>query len=284
MPGPVEWLGGAMRCGMIAAALALAAGPAPADELYQAQTIVTGQGEANRTLGFALCLQDVLVKISGDPRLIGDRRVVALGATAGTLVAGFDYHDRMSGIPVHDEQGTRDRPYDLIVRFDPAKIDAALRSLGREPWTTARPRLVVFLAVRNGPTALVLSADGERGRDQRESLMAAASRRGVPVVLPPESALAAAGLTVERLPGTDLSRLDEIAKTLGGDAALAGSLVWVEKSLGWTADWRIARQGATSRWQRRGVTFDDAFRDALAGAAQIMSGHGQPGKRRVGVP
>jgi uncharacterized protein len=32
-----------------------------------------------------------------------------MAGQAGTFVADFDYHDRMGGIPVHDEQGTRDR-------------------------------------------------------------------------------------------------------------------------------------------------------------------------------
>jgi hypothetical protein len=231
-------------------------------------------------MGFAVCLRDVLVKVSGDARLIGDQRVAPMARHAGDFVSGFDYHDRMSGMPLHDEQGTRDRPYDLIVRFDPAKIDPALRSLGVEPWTAARPQLVVLLAMRNGPTALVLAADGERGRDQRDSLTAAASRRGMPVLLPQTTALAAAELTVDRLASVELPRLDELARSLGGDAALAGSMVWVDNPPGWTGDWRIARQGTTYRWQLREVSFDDMFRRALAGAAQVMSGHGQPGDHR----
>src|SRR5262252_1596173 len=81
------------------------------DDLYQAQTTVTGQGEANRVVGFAQCLEDVLVKVSGDPRLIGDPAVAEMAGRAGSFVREFRYHDQMSGIPVHDEQGTRDPPY-----------------------------------------------------------------------------------------------------------------------------------------------------------------------------
>ena len=42
------------------------------NNLYQCQTIVTGQGEESRRFGFPVCLEQVLVKVSGDPRLIGD--------------------------------------------------------------------------------------------------------------------------------------------------------------------------------------------------------------------
>src|SRR6202165_6151930 len=117
---------------VLAAALfcTAAAHAARADELYEAQAIVTGQGEPERLRALPDCLEDVLVKVSGDPRLIGDRRLLPLKANAENFVASFRYHDRMAGLPVHDEQGTRDRPYDMIVSFDEAKTDAALRSLG----------------------------------------------------------------------------------------------------------------------------------------------------------
>jgi hypothetical protein len=98
------------------------------DDLYQCQTIVTGQGEESRRFGFPVCLEQVLVKVSGDPRLIGDPEVAGLAGQAATFVTDFAFRDRMAGIPVHDEQGTRDRPYDLTGRADQAE-DAA----GRRP-------------------------------------------------------------------------------------------------------------------------------------------------------
>jgi uncharacterized protein len=183
----------------------------------------------------------------------------------------------MAGVPVRDEQGSRDRPYDLTVSFDPAKIDAALRSLGREPWsTTSRPRLVVFLGVRIGTTSYVLASDGERGRDQRDALTAAAERLGMPMALPDQTALDEAGLSYQNLARADLSSLDATVKEIGGDLALAGSILWSEEALGWIAAWRLAASGKMYRWQIRGVSFDEAFRNVMAGAAQILSGHGLP--------
>jgi uncharacterized protein len=89
-----------------------------AADLYRAQAIVTGQGEANRIIGFASCLEDVLIKVSGAQKLAGDRRLAAHKSKAKGFVRAFSYHDQMSGTPTRDEQGTRDRPYDLIVDFD----------------------------------------------------------------------------------------------------------------------------------------------------------------------
>jgi uncharacterized protein len=242
------------------------------DDLYRAQAFVTGQGETERARGFALCFEAVLVKVSGDPRLAHDPAATKMTGEAASFVTGFDYHDRMSGIPVHDEQGTRERPFDLTVTFDPQKIDDTLRSLGRTPWPEPRPRLAVILGVRDATASYVLSEDGDRGLGQRQSLAAVAARRGLPVALPSSSGLAAEHVTYERV-SAPTSRLREVARASGGDAALIGTLVWTEAALGWTTQWRLSWKGREHRWHIRGVSFDDAFRNGVDGAMAIMSGH-----------
>lgn len=244
-------------------------------ELYVGSTIVTGQVPENRPGGFALCLQDVLVKVSGDLRLLDDPRAAALAAEAASMVEDFRYRDRMAGIPTHDEQGTRDRPYDLIVRFRPAAIDAALRALGREPWLGPRPRVVAFLAMRKGARTYLVAADGDRDLE-RESFANAAQRRGMPASLPPMAALAEAGLSFDGVMDADLVKLEEQARRLGGDVALAGRLDWREDELAWRGEWRLRSEGRTFAWRSLDETFDGGFRAALGGAAQILSGHGAP--------
>ncbi|MER8973881.1 DUF2066 domain-containing protein [Mesorhizobium sp. M0800] len=99
------------------------------DELYQSQTIVTGQGEVNRQIGFKACLDAVLVRVSGDQRLPKRTEMAALRDKAGSFVAEFRYRDRLEGIPVHDEQGTHDRPHDLTCLYRPDVIDPVLAAL-----------------------------------------------------------------------------------------------------------------------------------------------------------
>lgn len=249
---------------------------ASANDLYKARAFVTGQVEPGRSQGFAQCLTDVLVKVSGDPRLIGDPRSAEITAKAGTFVTQYTYRDQMSGIPVHDEQGTRDRPYELTVAFDPTKVDAALRSLGREPWTASRPRVAAFLAVRHVATGFTLASDDTRGPGMREALADAAAAVGVPFVLPDKAALAKAGFSVEGSQKSTPSSLEPAATTAGGDVALLGTLTWSKTELGWVADWRMDFSGKAHRWQIRGVNFDDAFRSGMRGAVQILAGRGEP--------
>lgn len=266
----------------IAALSLLLVAPAPpvvaqeTDALYRAVAIVTGTGAANRRHGLAMCLEEVLVKVSGDARLAGDRRVAVLARRADALTRRFSYRDRFAHRPINDEQGTRDRPHDLTVDFDPAKIDAELARLGRRPWTASRPRLVVYLAVDSGVDSYMLAGDGARGGDQREALADAARRVAIPVTIPGAAGLAAAEATVKRLVAVDPAMLDAAAKAAGGDQALVGRLLWSDAARGWIAEWRLAFEGKLYRWQIRGVSFDDAFRHAMRGAAQILSGNGRP--------
>jgi hypothetical protein len=248
-----------------------------APDLYRDKTRVTGQTVEGRGPAIARCFTDVLVKVSGDARLLSDPRVVEAGKQAGALVMDYRYRDLMAGLPTNDEQGTRDRPYELTVTFDPAGIDAAVGTLGRKPWTAERPRLVVLLSVRQGAASYMLTADGSRGSVMRDALAESAERVGLRALLPSQGALAGlAGSKGEKWPPADRQKLDAAAKTAGGDVALAGRLVWSEAALGWVAEWQLTSEGRTYGWQLRGVSFDDAFRSAMRGAAQILSGHGPP--------
>ena len=247
------------------------------DNLYRAQTIVTGQGEANRVIGFAACLEDVLIKVSGMLKLAGDPRLDAYKSKAGDFVKAHHYHDQMSGKPKRDEQGTRDRPYDLIVDFDEKKIDDILGAHGLKPWPLPRPRLGVFVEMEQGPRQYIVTADARQSDLQRESLFAAADKRGMSIVLPDVATLAKAGIDAAQLATTPAATLASRTAGQRAEATLVGHLVWNDSELGWATEWQMDWQGQPHRWRIRGITFDEAFRRGIGGAAQILSGNGDPG-------
>src|SRR6516162_270451 len=115
--------------------------------MYQADAIVTGTDMRQRPWGFAQTLREVLVKSSGDPRLTDDPRIAQFAAHADRFVACFDYVDMMAAVPLHDDQGTSDRPHKLTVYFIPAKIDALLAQLGDKPWRGERAIVLPVLLV-----------------------------------------------------------------------------------------------------------------------------------------
>jgi uncharacterized protein len=83
------------------------------------------------------------------------------------------------------------------------------------------------------------------------------------------------GVRFDGLPAIEIERWRALGKDAGGDTALIGTPFWIAQEFAWRADWRLDWQG-DRRSQIRGVSFDAAFRNAMEGSAQILSGHGEP--------
>ena len=263
---------GRLRISVLLACLVLFATAALAQDdsaLYQATAIVTGTDMRQRPLGFAECLTEVLVKVSGVPRLRDDPRVAALAQHAETLVDSFTYVDPRAWILPHDDQGTYDRSQELTVRFDPARIDAALAKLGVAPWRGNRPLLVPVILVRHDAQPYLLSAETPRGAEMREAIVRLASEYGIGVHFPTEDDLAAWGVTLVGFPAPlntpDPARL-----------AVTGALNWNVKALGWVGIWRVRLNGVEHDWRISGVGFDQAFADMVRGAVMLAHGTGTP--------
>lgn len=270
-----SWGRSTLRCLILPAAVVGAiAPPAGAQEtnsLYQAVAIVTGSDMRSRPTGFAQCLREVLVKLSGEPRLRDDPRVGELAARAAALVVSFSYVDQMAGIPIHDDQGTYDRPFNLTVRFDPARIDQALADLGEKPWRGERPVVVPVVLVRGYSAPYLLSADNPAlaAADQRDSLVERAQEFGMTVHIPTEAELAAWGVTIKGFPSSQLPSPPD-------QALVAGTLEFEEAIPGWVGSWRMRWRGVDYAWRISGVNFDEAFRDIIRGVVRVASGHGAP--------
>jgi uncharacterized protein len=250
--------------------------PSGLDDIYTTRAVVTGTDGRNRPLGFRLCFEDVLVKVSGDASILSDHRSAALAAAAGQYVSTFSYRDRFEGKPVHDEQGTYDRPHFLTCQFDPQKIDGVLKMLGRKPWLGKRPRLVMILIVYGRTKSGLLSRDGVFDPDMREALENAAQRYGLTVNLPSVADLQVNQINIDTAEITPADRFLRVAELSDSELPLVGDLRWSDAALGWIANWRLAVNGRGHRWSVSGVNYDEAFRNAVRGAARLLSGNGGP--------
>lgn len=264
---------------VLGGAAALGAGTAAADplaRLYQGRTIVTGRRPETTIPGLARCLSQVLVRVSGDQRLAKHPALAKLQAEPEAAVKRYEYRDLYAGRPLRDEQGTRDRPYEMTVEYVPSRIDQMLVQMGSRPWLAERPRLVIFLAVHHIGSTFVLTSMADQGDLMRESFQDAAWNSAMEVVIPSPATIAEASLTVENLPEMPLGTLLPLVDRKVGQIPLAGTLTWSKELLAWRAAWRLSAGGADHRWQVAGVNFDAAFRNGVGGAAQILSGNGNP--------
>lgn len=244
--------------------------PPDTPAVYQAYEIVTGTDMRQRPWGFARTLREVLVKVSGDPRLKDDPRVAPLAERAAEFVACFRYADQMADVPLHDEQGTYDRPYKLTVTFEPAKIDALLATLGAHPWRGERPVVFPVLLVHGRkPPAYLLTAEAPEGADQRGAFATAAGQFDLQIRFPTDAQLSAWGVASDHLPPVP-------PPSTTGEAIVLGTLDWSETLPGWVGHWHLRWQGADHSWGIGGVNYDAAFRNILGGVELIASGNGVP--------
>lgn len=228
-------------------------------ELYKAETIVTGTGKTERLRGFIIGAEQVLIKLTGHPKLVKTERARSIFALAPGLIANHSYEDRLKNIPIHDEQGTRDRPHILRMSFDPQKFDTALKRAGIKKWEGKRPAVAVWIGIREARKRYVLSRDGDQGYGQREVLKDASKLRGIPVILPEDGQ--------EEIDYNDIvkrnwSALLSASRPLGADAILYGTLEF-DGNIAWNSQWVVAGGQAYAKWKLAGTTFDKALKDAI---------------------
>lgn len=265
----IAWL---VLATMLLGAAAPASTRAPGNPaLYQSTAIVTGVDMRQRPLGFAECLTDVLVKLTGRPALRDDPRVKQLAAHAARLVAQYDYVDPRAALLHHDDQGTYDRSQELTVTFDRDKVDAALARLGVPLWRGPRPLLNPVILVRDrNPDPFYLTAETPRGAEMRAALVRVASSYGLGVHFPTEAELAARGLDVIGFPAP-------LSGPGPDQLQVYGTMSFSLKALGWVGIWRARPAGGRMvQWTISGVGYDAAFADIVRGAVLLAAGTGRP--------
>jgi uncharacterized protein len=245
-----------------------------AEILYQGKSLVTGQRDETRIPGFERAIVDVLKKRSGDSSITGEDIAKNIEGKIRDYVKNYTERDRMEGIPIHDEQGTRDRPFELTVTFHRNKIDELLMKMGSMAWTQPRPRTLVLLTITTDAGSHILTGDDEdRGIDYRESFQAAAWQAGIPLVLPSIASLDETSLTPEN---DEATKIQQLISANDADVAMVGHIAWNNGMKGWRAEWKFEANGTVHEWRIDGVNFDAAFRNGMWGEVMILSGHGEP--------
>jgi uncharacterized protein len=256
------------------------------EALFKAEVIVTGREEPERSRGFREGIEEIVLKLTGEYGLKNSDKLSPFLASAGSFIREFSYEDRMKNIPVHDEQGTRDRPFFLRMIADEPKLSAALAKEGLAIWT-GRPEVEILLTVQDArgrfliasedPTAADHDFLGFRiahmhfdGYEQREVLKSIATKRGLIIALPEAG----------DLPFRPASQLNAICPfhratkdgnciKIRGDLTILPSGRWHLDAQAWLISPELGYAGAPDCFhvQLDEVTYDEALRETLGAAA-----------------
>lgn len=237
----------------------LAAFPAVAEmpDLYTATVIVTGRDNlVERHRGIVEALPKVLTQLTVDPAVAA--RASGYLDRADSLVDGFDYVDRKEGIQISDEQGTRERSFELAVHFSLDGINKVLAELGVVPWTGPRPDIGVALVINDGNGPYLLTRTSEKGYGQRLALVDDAETLAIGVKLPDSEA------------GIGPDAVAAVAK-LNTPVHLIGHMTATPDGY-WDTDWRLTGDGIGTAFTYAHATFDVAIGGALLQSARALAG------------
>lgn len=143
--------------------------------LYEAEVAVADQSRDARAQAVRVALAGVLVKVSGNANVVLAPGVAELLNRANQFVRQFRYIQARPG----DGEPEALR---LWVSFDSLAVNEALSGAGQAVWGHARPSLMVWLAIDEPGTRLLLGANDEHAaRGELETL---SRQRAAPLVLP----------------------------------------------------------------------------------------------------
>jgi uncharacterized protein len=144
------------------------------DNLFEADVPVAGQQPDLRTAYMKSALQEVLVRVTGQPDVLNRDPVRSMLDSPERFVQQYRYYTVPGSTPPR---------LMLRVNFDGGSIQQALRQQGVAYWgKTERPEILLWLAVEDGGTRYIVSAQDDS--DAARELQEAARQRGIPLLLP----------------------------------------------------------------------------------------------------
>ncbi|WP_166358995.1 DUF2066 domain-containing protein [Pseudomonas akapageensis] len=187
--------------------------------LYQVREPVSGQSTDERTQAVQRALETLVLRLTGDPKAFESAGLAELRNDPQQIISKFGY-----------EAGP---PESLLVDFDPATTDRALRKAGLAQWGSNRPTILGWW-LNDGSEGSSLVGDGQ---GSAQPLRRAAQHRGLPLRLPLADLNEQLVATAEHLEGTDPAPLRAASARYGADALLAVHAT--EASGQWQAKWNL---------------------------------------------
>lgn len=226
--------------------------------LYQAAAPVSDESAAKRKPAIKQALIQVLIKLTGDRNIAKSGGISGLLERPDRFVQQFRYQQ----IQKTDEQGmeTGEVIKELLVQFDEASLNNAMRNYGLMIWGKERPSILVWLAYENNNFRQLVSF--EESPEYISMLDQHAAARGVSLLFPL--------LDLEdttRMNASDVwAGFEEPILNASGryesDVVLTGKLVQATPAL-WESQWTLYNNGVKVSWISQGEIAEIALEEGI---------------------
>lgn len=246
MPFPVAW----SRISLLLLILFLFIAPAAAsqvDGLYSAEVAVAGQSAEQRSEGIVRAFAEMLVKVTGNRGITGRGELQEALKQAPRYVQQYRY--RL--IPgAGEESGSEaDTSRLLTVQFDAEAVRRLLRELRLPVWGENRPAGIVWMGIESGGQRRLLQPESDSSL--MVAMMAAAEKRGIPLLLPLMDLEDQAAVQVADLWGNFIQNIRRGSERYSPDLIVTGRLARLSDQL-WRVNWHLYQGDRSSIWRDEG--------------------------------
>lgn len=195
-------------------ALASTASAGQKVDIYRADTLVKTQSESERNAAARATFGEVIVRVSGQRASLDHPAVKAVLPKAQNYLFGFSYKSSPEKITV---DGKTFPAVGLQLNFEPQAIEQLLRSSQLPLWPATRPKVLVWLVVKD-PTGLRLVPEVT----DLQAMQLQAQYRGLPLSFPKQDLEDSLSLTADDLWALDIEKIKTASLRYKADAILIG--------------------------------------------------------------
>lgn len=226
--------------------------------LYQAEFTVTSKTAEERGEVAPVGLQSVLMKLTGDPRILANPEVKDSLNRAEYFVSKYYYF-----LPSPDSS-----QYRIQMNYEPADVNRLLKRAGIPFWGIERPLVLVWLVVNDKQhTGEIIGS--ESGDDLVSTIKRKASRFGLPIIFPMMDVEDLHEVSGSDVMDMNVALLRHAGNRYAPNALLIGRLDWVNNE--YQAVWELATDKQQWRWASSDKSVDTLFDTVLGQVVQTFA-------------
>src|SRR5579862_4592741 len=212
--------------------------------LYRAEIPVSSQSEDEKTRAVRLGLAQVLIKLTGNPKIEDMPEIRASLEKADYYVQEFSY----------SSPETSSAEYLIYIHYDAADVKNLLKKAGIAYWGATRPLILVWLVVTNkGQQSEIIG--NESPGVYLDEMKEQGKKFGLPLIFPMMDVADISQVTPEDVKSENLALLKEAGKRYAPAAYLIGKIE--ENSDGQTSEWQLILNDNTWHWTINSKSIED---------------------------
>jgi hypothetical protein len=210
--------------------------------LYSSQILVADYSATTRHQAFATALQQVLIKVSGNSKVITLPGIQDNMAQADSMVQSYSYSEQ--------EGSDNQKTLLLQVEFNAKAVQQILHDANQAVWNRDRPLVLVWLDITDpeGNSNLI-----DNNNPIIKILEDNAKLRGIPIILPLLDLDDLNNVTTNDIATNNLAAIKTASTRYNTNTILIGNIANLADGK-WQSEWTLLNNDATSNWT---ITNDD---------------------------